>query len=73
MTLVVRQLNSTGTGIPLQVYAFANTIAFPDYEMVQSDIFDHFYSIVEEFELSIFQQPTGDDIRKRLIQTEDNS
>ncbi|NLX93224.1 MAG: mechanosensitive ion channel [Clostridiales bacterium] len=66
MTVVVRQLSSNGTGIPLEVYAFANTVSFSEYEMIQSDIFDHLYSIVGEFGLSVFQQPTGKDIRGGL-------
>lgn len=66
MALVVRQLCSNGTGVPLEIYAFTNTVNFAEYEMIQSDIFDHLYSIVGEFDLSVFQQPTGSDIRNGL-------
>ncbi len=66
MIMMVRQLSSNGTGVPLEVYAFANTVNFAEYEMIQSDIFDHLYSIVDEFGLSVFQQPSGSDIRDGL-------
>ena len=66
MALVVRQLCSNGTGVPLEIYAFTNTVNFAEYEMIQSDIFDHLYSIVGEFDLSVFQQPTGSDISNGL-------
>ncbi len=66
MIMMVRQLGSDGTGVPLELYAFANTINWAEYEMIQSDIFDHLYSIVDEFGLSVFQQPSGSDIRDGL-------
>jgi len=64
MSLMVRQLSSDGSGIPLEIYAFTNTIKWNEYEMIQADIFDHLYSVISEFGLSVYQQPTGQDIRK---------
>ncbi|HZK39670.1 MAG TPA: mechanosensitive ion channel domain-containing protein [Clostridia bacterium] len=66
MVMMVRQLSSDGAGIPLEVYAFANTVIWAEYEMIQSDIFDHLYSVINEFDLSAFQQPGGSDIREGL-------
>lgn len=66
MTLMVRQLSPTDTGIPLEIYAFTNTTKWTEYEAIQSDIFDHLYAIIGEFGLSIYQQPSGRDIRERF-------
>ncbi len=42
----------------LEIYAFSNTIAWKDYEAIQSDIFDHFIAIIPEFGLSLYQAPS---------------
>lgn len=57
MPMIVRQLDSQGEGIALQVYAFTKTSNWVEYEDIQSDIFDRFYSIAPKFELEIFQRP----------------
>lgn len=61
--LLVRQLQPTSSGIPIEIYAFTIETEFIKYEKVQSDIFDHILAIVPHFELSIFQSPTGEDMR----------
>lgn len=66
MVMMVRQLSANAAGVPLEVYAFADTVNWAEYEMIQSDIFDHLYSIIDEFDLSVFQQPSGSDIRDGL-------
>lgn len=63
MTLLVRQLQPTDAGIPIEVYVFVNNPAWAIYENVQSDIFDHILAIVPEFELRVFQSPSGDDFK----------
>jgi len=63
-TLMVRQLGTEGQGIPLEIYAFAKTTDWAKYEGIQSNIFDHFYAIAPEFGLTLFQQPSGNDVRK---------
>ncbi len=63
MTLIVRQLAPSAEGLPLEIYCFTNTTAWVQYEGTQSDIFDHFYSILPEFGLRAFQSPTGADMR----------
>ncbi|MFV0481590.1 MAG: mechanosensitive ion channel family protein [Campylobacteraceae bacterium] len=55
MTLMVRQLEPTNFGIPLQVYCFTNTVLWTEYENIQSDIFDHIYSVIEDFGLKAYQ------------------
>lgn len=62
-TLLVRQLDPTPEGLPLEIYAFANTVQWEAYEAIQSDIFDHVLSILPEFGLRLFQAPTGRDMR----------
>jgi miniconductance mechanosensitive channel len=64
MTLLVRQLAPTQTGLPIELYAFANDTAWANYEDIQGDIFDHLLSILPEFELSAFQAPSGADVAK---------
>lgn len=62
MTAMVRQLAPEPTGIPLEIYAFCNDTAWVKYEQVQSDIFDHIFAIIDEFELRVYQQPSGHDL-----------
>lgn len=66
MTCIVRQLQPTETGIPLEIYAFVNDINWAVYEEVQSDIFDHIFAVAPEFGLRIFQNPTGYDLQHLL-------
>ncbi|MBV8044795.1 mechanosensitive ion channel family protein [Pluralibacter sp.] len=63
MTLMVRQLAPDANGLPLEIYAFTNTVVWAEYENIQADIFDHIFAVVEEFGLRIHQAPTGNDIR----------
>jgi len=63
MTFLVRQLQSTERGIPIEIYVFSNDQAWANYESIQADIFDHILAILPEFELRIFQNPTGNDFR----------
>jgi miniconductance mechanosensitive channel len=62
MTLLVRQLAPTPTGIPIEVYCFTNTTEWAAYEAIQSDLFDHLFSIAPEFGLRAFQYPSGRDL-----------
>ncbi|MBK4716668.1 MULTISPECIES: mechanosensitive ion channel family protein [Tenebrionibacter/Tenebrionicola group] len=63
MTLMVRQLAPTETGLPLEIYVFTNTVVWLEYEAIQADIFDHIYAVIDEFGLRVHQAPTGNDIR----------
>ncbi|MDN4608427.1 mechanosensitive ion channel family protein [Sporosarcina highlanderae] len=62
-TLMVRQLAPAEHGLPIEVYAFANSVKWTVYETVQADIFDHLFAVADEFGLRIFQNPTGSDIK----------
>jgi miniconductance mechanosensitive channel len=63
MTLLVRQLEPGAEGLPLEIYCFTNTVAWGEYENIQSDIFDHLLAILPEFGLRVFQSPGGADLR----------
>jgi miniconductance mechanosensitive channel len=62
-TFLVRQLTPGPSGIPIEIYVFANTTEWIRYEDIQADIFDHIFAVISEFELNIFQNPTGKDFR----------
>ena len=62
MTLLVRQLQPSGEGLPIEVYAFTNDTAWGAYEEIQADIFDHILAIAPEFGLRPYQRPTGRDL-----------
>ncbi len=62
--LLVRQLQPNSSGIPIEIYAFTLETAFIRYEKVQSDIFDHILAIIPQFDLRVFQSPTGEDLRR---------
>ncbi|HWJ70262.1 MAG TPA: mechanosensitive ion channel domain-containing protein [Sphingobium sp.] len=66
MTLIARQLAPTPQGLPLEIYCFANNTAWAVYEGIQGDIFDHFLAVLPEFDLRIFQEPGGFDMRRLL-------
>lgn len=68
MTFLVRQLAPTEKGIPLEIYVFSTEQRWALYEDIQSDIFDHVLSILNEFDLSVFQNPTGKDLRSLAAQ-----
>lgn len=60
LTLLVRQLAPTENGLPIELYVFSTDKNWINYENIQSDIFDHIYSVLPEFNLRAFQSPTGD-------------
>jgi miniconductance mechanosensitive channel len=63
MPLMVRQLEPKDTGIPIQLYTFTKTQEWAEYEGVMADIFDHLLAAVQYFELEVFEQPAGSDMR----------
>jgi len=68
MTSMVRQLEPTDKGLPLQIYVFCNDKRWVEYEKIQSDIFDHILAVAPEFDLRVFQNPSGYDVVKLLEQ-----
>ena len=63
MSLVVRQLDPSANGIPLEIIAFAKATSAMEFEPIQSDIFDHLYAVITNFDLRLYQNPSGNDIR----------
>jgi miniconductance mechanosensitive channel len=63
MTFLVRQLQPTEKGLPIEIYVFSKIQEWGKYENLQSDIFDHVLAIVTEFDLRLFQNPSGDDFQ----------
>ena len=63
MITMVRQLQPTAQGLPLELYFFFDGTAWVDYEHLQSEIFEYILATLPEFGLKTFQTPTGNDIR----------
>lgn len=61
-TFLIRQLQPGPQGLPIQLYLFTETTAWGEYEAIQADIFDHLLAVAREFDLRIFQQPSGTDL-----------
>ncbi|MFV0521375.1 MAG: mechanosensitive ion channel family protein [Mangrovibacterium sp.] len=61
MTFLVRHLQPTERGIPIEIYVFSNDQEWANYEAIQADIFDHTLAILPEFDLRVFQNPSGHD------------
>ena len=67
MTFLVRQLSPESDGLPIEIYVFSNDTNWVNYETIQSDIFDHLLAVLSEFDLRVFQDPTGNDFKKSLL------
>lgn len=64
LTCMVRQLQPTDHGIPMELYFFCSIKDWIPYEGVQADVFDHVLAIIPEFDLQVFQSPSGRDFQK---------
>lgn len=62
LMIMVRQMQPTSEGLPLEIYCFSNTTVWPEYEQIQGEIFDHILAVIPEFGLRIFQRPSGNDL-----------
>lgn len=61
MTMMVRMMEPTAEGIPIEVYCFSNDTAWVNFERLQGDIFDHLIAILPEMSLRLYQAPSGAD------------
>ena len=66
MTFLVRQLSPRENGLPIEIYVFCKETNWNIYEAVQADIFDHILAVVPEFDLRVFQEPSGSDFQNLL-------
>jgi miniconductance mechanosensitive channel len=64
MTFLVRHLQPTPQGLPIEIYVFSSDKVWANYEAIQADIFDHILAAIPEFGLQVFQQPSGSDFSK---------
>lgn len=63
MTLLVRQLQPTAQGLPIELYMFTSDTRWAVYEDIMSDIFDHLLAAIKYFGLEVFEAPASDDVR----------
>ncbi len=66
MTFLVRHLQPSEKGIPIQVYVFSKEKNWAVYEEIQADLFDHILAVIPEFDLRVFQEPSGDDVQTAI-------
>ena len=64
LTLLARQLATSDSGVPIEIYAFSADKNWANYETIQADIFDHLFAVAKEFDLKLFQKPSGGDFAK---------
>jgi miniconductance mechanosensitive channel len=62
LTQLVRQLSPGSEGLPLEIYCFTDTVGWSEYETIQADMFDHLIAVLREFDLRLFQKPSGNDV-----------
>lgn len=63
MLHMVRQMEPTASGLPLQIYFFTSATEWKAFEQVQSDFFDQVFATIHLFELRMFQAPAGSDVK----------
>jgi len=61
LPFLIRSLEPTPTGLPIEIYVFTKTTKWEEYEAIQSEIFDHLLAAARHFGLRVFQEPTGMD------------
>jgi miniconductance mechanosensitive channel len=61
MALLVRQLEPSSKGLPLELYVFTKTTEWAEYEIIQAEIFDHLVATAALFDLQVFQEPASGD------------
>jgi miniconductance mechanosensitive channel len=69
LTILVRQLKPTENGLPIEIYAFTNDTNWNKYESIQADIFDHILAVAAEFDLTVFQNPSGADFGRVIAKS----
>ncbi len=69
LTFLVRHLQPTEKGLPIEIYVFSKIQEWGKYEQLQADIFDHILAIIPYFDLRIFQEPAGHDIIEAITKS----
>ena len=65
--LMVRHMQPTEHGLPIEIYAFTNTVDWPKYEGIMADIFDHLLAVVPFFNLELYELPSSTDLHDLLL------
>lgn len=65
---MVRHLQPTDRGIPVELYFFSTVKDWIPYEEIQADVFDHVLAVIPEFDLRVFQSPSGADVQRMAWQ-----
>ncbi|NMB02208.1 MAG: mechanosensitive ion channel [Firmicutes bacterium] len=68
LIMIVRQLPPTTNGLPMEIYAFTKDVGWVNHESVAADIFDHVLAIISEFDLRVFQNPSGNDLARLVAE-----
>ena len=63
MTIMVRQLEPTSQGLPIEIYAFSSDKRWANYEYIMADIFDHLLAAISYFELEVFELPSSSNFK----------
>lgn len=63
MLILVRQLQPTACGLPLELYFFSADTAWVKYEDLQSEVIEHVLAVAQQFDIEVFQSPTGMDLQ----------
>lgn len=72
MYLLVRQLDPSAEGIPLEIYCFTSNVFLVEYEETQSEIFEYVLATAKYFNLRIYQRPSGKDVSMQAIRYDSN-
>lgn len=67
LMIMVRQLQPTSEGLPLEIYCFTDTTVWMEYEKIQNEIFNHLLAVLPQFGLRAFQRPAGKDLNDPFI------
>lgn len=66
MDFIIRELEPTSTGLPVELYVFTKTTKWNEYEQIQAEIIDHLLAAAAFFDLRLFQEPAGSDFANAL-------
>lgn len=71
LMVMVRQLQPTPQGMPLELYFFSADKQWVAYETLQADVFDYVMASVPQYGLHVFQSPMGEDVRELRVKSEE--
>ena len=67
MIIMVRQLQPTAQGLPLELYFFSDGTSWIPYEHLQSEVFEQLFAMLPTFGLRVFQSPMGIDFSEKYL------